>query len=201
MKTARHLLHSFVSGVLIILGCAIFLSCENRVIGATLFTVALCTICNFGMPLYTGMVSYVDRLGQLPELALCFIGNAAGCIAAGMALGYAQPSLAQKAMGIVENKLALAPLRVVVLAIFCGMLMFIAVQGYRSLTGTARYISMFLCIPSFILSGFEHSVADVGYFAIAGVPLSVSAVVFILLAVVGNAMGGQLLYRASRKPK
>jgi formate/nitrite transporter FocA (FNT family) len=45
------------------------------------------------------------------------------------------------------------------------------------------------CIPVFILSGFEHSVADMFYFAAAGL-FSLQSFVYIFLVVLGNTLGG-----------
>ncbi|MBQ2175260.1 MAG: formate/nitrite transporter family protein, partial [Alphaproteobacteria bacterium] len=48
------------------------------------------------------------------------------------------------------------------------------------------------CIPVFILSGFEHSVADIFYFAASGI-VSLKAFCFICIVILGNSIGGMLL--------
>ena len=44
----------------------------------------------------------------------------------------------------------------------------------------------------FILSGFEHSIADIFYFAASGI-VSLRAFGFLWLVILGNAAGGMLL--------
>ena len=64
--------------------------------------------------------------------------------------------------------------------------MYVAVWIYRdkrSMTG------VFFCIPVFVLAGFEHSIADMFYFALAGL-FNTRALVFILLVLLGNSLGG-----------
>lgn len=47
-------------------------------------------------------------------------------------------------------------------------------------------------MPVFILSGFEHSIADMFYFGASGI-FSLSAALFMLAVVIGNSLGGMLL--------
>lgn len=47
---------SVCAGLLIAIGGSVFLSCENRYIGAMLFSVALLCICYRGYYLYTGKI-------------------------------------------------------------------------------------------------------------------------------------------------
>ena len=69
---------------------------------------------------------------------------------------------------------------------FCGILMYAAVWIYRE---KKTALGILFCIPVFILSGFEHSIADMFYFALAGL-FNPRAFVFILLVVLGNSLGG-----------
>ena len=48
---------------------------------------------------------------------------------------------------------------------------------------------IFLCIPVFILSGFEHSIANMFYFAAAR-SLSVEVIIYIITVILGNSLGG-----------
>ena len=73
-------------------------------------------------------------------------------------------------------------------AFFCGILMYVAVSVYKE---NNTPLGIMFCIPVFILSGFEHSIADMCYFAVAGYTLP--AVLFVAVVVVGNAIGGMFL--------
>ena len=56
-------------------------------------------------------------------------------------------------------------------------------------------------MPVFILAGFEHSIANMFYFATAA-SFSLDTVIYILVVVLGNTIGGMLLpLLAMVKPK
>ena len=67
--------------------------------------------------------------------------------------------------------------------------MYLAVSIYKEKSSAAAIL---LCVPAFILCGFEHSVADMFYFGAAGV-FSGGAALFIATVVAGNTLGGMLL--------
>ena len=69
---------------------------------------------------------------------------------------------------------------------FCGVLMYTAVWIYRE---KKTALGILFCIPVFILAGFEHSIADMFYFSLAGL-FKTRALVFLLLVVLGNSLGG-----------
>jgi formate/nitrite transporter FocA (FNT family) len=48
------------------------------------------------------------------------------------------------------------------------------------------------CVPIFILSGFEHSIADMFFFAASGI-VTPRTVVFICVVILGNSAGGMLI--------
>ena len=53
-------------------------------------------------------------------------------------------------------------------------------------------IGILLCIPTFILSGFEHAIADAFYFAAAAEP-SVQSIFYLFFVLSGNTAGGCLI--------
>ena len=69
-----------LAGISVGLGGLVFLSVENRVVGAALFTIGLFAVCTFGFHLFTGKVCYVfqnDR-GYALDLPVIWLGNLAG---------------------------------------------------------------------------------------------------------------------------
>ena len=97
-------------------------------------------------------------------------------------------------LALCEARLAKAPLTLLVDGIFCGILIFICVEIYKT-RGTV--LGILICIPTFILCGFEHSVADIFYFANARI-FSGKAVTVVLLVALGNAIGALLIPAARR---
>ena len=65
--------------------------------------------------------------------------------------------------------------------------MFIAADVYKT---QKSYLGAFICVPVFILAGSEHSIADMFYFALAGWIFRPQSLLFLLLVVLGNSLGG-----------
>ena len=57
------LVKSILAGIMIGVGCNIFISCENKYIGSLLFSLGLVTILLFDFSLYTGNVCYIPEKG------------------------------------------------------------------------------------------------------------------------------------------
>lgn len=189
---------SFVSGILgggcIALGGVAFLSLENSVLGALFFTVGLFTICTLGLNLFTGKVCYVfqrDRAYAL-SLPVIWLGNLAGTVAVGLLVQATRLSagLTARAQSVSQVKLSDGWLSLFLLGILCNIFIYIAVEGFnQNPHQLGKYLSLFFGVMVFILCGYEHCVADMFYFTVAGVW---SADVFLRLLVItlGNAVGG-----------
>lgn len=191
----RHFFAGIAAGLLVGIGGAVFLACESRVAGAVLFSVALLAICLLGLSLFTGKVGYLvashekaDWQGVLSALA----GNAAGAVLCALLVAWGKNEAAQAARALCAGKLDRPLLSALPGGFLCGVLMYAAVQTYRTKN---TCLGILFCIPAFILAGFEHSIADMFYFALAalgGLPGS-GAAPFLLLVIAGNALGGCFL--------
>ena len=187
------------AGMMVGIGGSVYLSCTNKVVGAVLFSVALICICILGFYLYTGKIGlFMETPSKktIPLLAIGFGGNAIGAALTGIATAYVKPALITVAQASCNAKLENGNIKGMIAAIFCGVLMYTAVKTYQA-KGTL--LGIIFCIPTFILSGFEHSVADVYYFTVAlmggnfSLSLLLSSIVFIIFAIVGNTLGGWLV--------
>ncbi len=181
------------AGLCICMGGAVFLACENKVVGAVLFSVALLCICFKGYSLYTGKIGYIPEKHDkeaFSVLLLGLLGNAIGVTAGGMAIGHNMTALRDKATAICTAKLDQIPLETLVRAMGCGILMYLAVSIFRD--NDKNPIAIMFCIPVFILSGFEHSIADFFYFACSSIR-SLEAFFYIWLVILGNTIGSILL--------
>ncbi len=194
MSRAKVFVSSILAGICVAIGGTVFLSLESKVLGATLFTVGLFTICMFGLHLFTGKVCYVFErdLNYTIDLVFIWLGNFAGT--GGVALlermTRTGPALAEKATAICQVKLNDSLLSVFILAVFCNMLIYIAVDGYtKNPHEVGKYLALFLGVVVFILCGFEHCVANMYYFSIAGV-WSGKTLLYLFLMTLGNAVGG-----------
>lgn len=190
-------LSAVVAGLCIALGGSAFLSIENKVVGAIAFTVGLFVICSYGFHLFTGKVCYVlDNDGRFAAmLPVIWVGNVVGtwCVAFLERQTRVGAAMAERAVGMVDVKLADSLVSVFILAIFCNLLIYIAVEGFaRHQHEIGRYVSLFFGVTIFILCGFEHCVANMYYISMANA-WGGRALIFLLVNTLGNAVGGLLL--------
>lgn len=180
------------AGICIGIGGTVLLSLEDRVPGAILFSVALLSICMLGLYLFTGKVGYLvdaHTAADIASVVAGLFGNALGCWLSALGVRLIRPALISKAQTLVTPKLQQSWYCALTAGIFCGILMYAAVQIFREKKSTA---GIFFCVPVFILSGFEHSIADMFYFFCAG-EYSVDMVAFLVAVIAGNSIGGCLM--------
>ena len=80
------------------------------------------------------------------------------------------PKLAGSAALLCETKLSDNLGGGFLLAIFCNLLIFIAVDGFKHHSHEiGKYLGLFFGVVAFILCGFEHCVANMYFFTIGGV--------------------------------
>lgn len=193
-ENGRIFLKAAAAGIMIGIGGAVYLTLENRVIGAVLFGVGLYTIVLNGLFLYTGKVGYLisakDKKAYILQLIFTWLGNFAGTALAAAAISATRiRNLRRTAEVICKTKLADTPHSILILAVFCGILMYVAVDGFRE---KGNPLILFFCVTVFILCGFEHCIANMFYFSLAGA-WSLRAVIYLLLMTLGNSVGGILL--------
>ncbi|MDR1674346.1 MAG: formate/nitrite transporter family protein [Oscillospiraceae bacterium] len=191
----KTLFQGILSGILIVIGCTVYLSCENKYVGAVLFSVALLSICSLNLPLFTGSVGFVKSLNDIINLLLCLAGNTVGCAVAGLSVGVAYPEVSAAALASSALKFGSHPVAAFAASVMCGILMYTAVYIYRNNEGISRYIGILICVPTFILCRFEHSIANLGYLFIA--KAGITNLLNLPLFIIGNA-AGSLLIRFSK---
>ncbi len=199
---------AFAAGIFIGLAGTVFLSVPDKTAGAFLFGFGLLTIVCSGFKLYTGAIGYLVLQGKktpsyLLTLLIIWIGNWIGTFFVGTAVRYSRvgESVASRAAGLCQVKMADGWISLLVLSFFCGILMFLAVDTFRrkdEIPSVARTGMVFLCVMVFILSGFEHCVADMYYFSAAGM-WNGGSLARTLWMTLGNSLGGFLLPLLGRR--
>ncbi len=188
------------AGICITLGGAVFLAVENRIVGAVLFSVALLSICMKGYALFTGKVGFIPEdhgKDAVETLLLALLGNAIATVLGGLIIRAALPNLGTAAETVCQTKLTQFWWSTLIRGVFCGILMYLAVSTWRD---SKTPLGILFCIPVFILSGFEHSIADIFYFAASGI-VSLQAFLFLCLVILGNAVGAMILPLLSGLPR
>lgn len=195
-----------MAGLMISIGGAAYLFCLSKgimVVGAFMFAAGLFTICEYQYNLYTGKVGYIaasftnTALIKLTILSLAF--NLIASFLAGVLLQSLYPALRESALTLYTAKLASSYVKSFISAIFCGILVFYAVDTFKR----GIKIGVFIFIPLFIVCGFDHSIANSFYngAAISSLTWSVRNVIFTLIVIIGNGIGGMLPLLFTRKYK
>lgn len=181
--------NGIAAGCLISIGGCVYLSCsDNKYVGAVLFSVALLCICYKGFSLFTGKVGgMIENHDSVAfKILLCgLVGNIIATLLFGLAASYTFSGITDTAGTICSVKLEQSPLQALFRAFMCGVLMQMAVSIYKE---KKTPLGILFCVPTFILSGFEHSIADMFYFFTARL-FSPAVFGYLLLIVIGNAAG------------
>lgn len=190
------LIKAFLAGIMISIGGTIYLSLENKIIGAFLFSIGLFMICVNGYNLYTGKIGYLieRKKGFVTELIITLIGNFIGTVSSGLVLSKTRiySSIKEVAEKICTIKINDNLLSIFILSLFCGMLMYLAVDLYKRKTDTGRYLGIFLGVTVFILAGFEHCVANMYYFTVADM-WEGKTLLYVLIMILGNSVGSIII--------
>lgn len=196
-------LQALLAGIMIAIGGMAYLGVAGREAGALIFCTGLFSVLIFKLPLFTGRIGYcLSPTGDSPRrLALMLLANLTGAAL----VGFVSPLMGvqvKDAVPIVESKLTAGALSLLLRGVGCGMMMYVAVSSFRRLAPSERFIGTFLAVPAFILSGFEHSVADAFYMAAAisrGAVPSVQWLAVMAWVIIGNGLGSVLVYALTPK--
>ena len=176
----KEFIKSIFAGIMIGIAGLLSANIATNWVGACLFTVGLIVICFEDYNLYTGKIGFVNSFRDVLQCGIYILGNAIGVALIALSAGNNAVITT-----LVVHKLELNLFTVFIKAFWCGFLMYLAVdifKKYKSIIGIA------LCIPAFILCGFDHSIADMFYFFNAGAT-SLYAFLFLLIVLIGNALG------------
>lgn len=205
MTYVRNLCSAILAGIMISFGGGVYLACESKVAGALLFSLGLTVILLNGFLLFTGKTAYLleNKPSYVPYLLTIWVGNILGCMLMGAIVAYAKPALGDTAAKVCAAKLEQDAWQTILLGALCGVLVYIAVDFFKSdedKKSFPKYLLVFTCVPAFILSGFEHSVADMFYFAAASdhALYTGEGILYILLVSAGNLVGAVLFHTLRR---
>lgn len=191
------LFKSFLAGIMIAIGGTVFLSIENKVIGASLFSIGLFGVLIYNLNLYTGKIGYLItnfNLKYIKELIITLIGNFIGACSVGFILRYTRiyDKIYEKSLTLANTKLNDNILSIFILSIFCGILMYYAVNGFKKQTDFGKYLVVYLGVAVFILCGFEHCIANMYYFSVADI-WSLKTLGYTGIMVLGNSIGSFII--------
>ena len=203
MKYLKEFIFAILAGIAISIGCVIFLSVPDKLAGSILFATGLLTILTFRLNLFTGKAPYIciNKPKYVLFVFVIWLGNFAGALITSFLIK--QTSIYTK---IIERctEIAIAKsndnlISLLILGIFCGILMFIAVDTFSKNNSSYITVLIIFCVSVFILSGFEHSVADMFYFLLA-LDYKIWLVPLLVISA-GNVIGGNIFCLLVKKIK
>lgn len=200
-------IRAFMAGILIGIGGSAYLVATYKhgspLIGVFLFAIALLSICLYRCNLYTGKICFVLVGGgisrtEIYDHALMLLFNSIGAILMGVIFKIAHIIPENMVEQVVLAKINLLWYEKLLRGFLCGICVYIAVNAFHPLAKINSHLApivLIIAVMVFVLSGFEHSIADIFYFA-AYVPTKLftwEGFSTIGLIIIGNTIGGMFL--------
>lgn len=190
------LLKAIMAGVYIGIAGLVYLSLENHIIGAFLFSFGLLVVVTKGYHLYTGQVGHLFPYskGYLVVLLKTILGNMIGiAIVAFLFRLTGISSVVTAGSDLFASKLVNAWYETLVLAIFCGMMVYIAIDSFKNVKhDLAKIMILVFAVMIFVLSKFEHSIVNMLYFFLSDM-YTIKALLYLFLMILGNGIGAIIL--------
>lgn len=148
-----------------------------------LFSFALLTIIQNKLPLFTGRIGFL-RESKVKDLLQILVFNLVGVPLPVLMTALCREGLYDKVVSVSQTKFSYSFWQLFLLGVLCGVLMLVAVY-------TKREVITVFCIMIFILSGFEHCIADFPFLVLN--PGAANFIKFICI-VLGNSVGAVAAY-------
>lgn len=177
---------STLAGLLISLGATAFLTVDNKIVGALLFSIGLTAVILLEANLYTGKIGYVNSKAKLISAALILIQNLLVALVCGLIFYSTKNNICEN---LWLNKLTKSWYEFLFDSIGCGICIYLSVELYKK---TGSIFVIILGVLVFILSGFEHCIADIFYLS-ASMSFDLKSILYILTAIIGNSIGSLLI--------
>lgn len=183
-----------------------------KILQGASFGIALCMVTLGGVDLFTGnnlvmTIGLLEKRTVLRDLVkvwtVSYAGNFMGAVVCAWLFymtGYVVGDMAAYVEKVTFLKTSATFSELLFRGILCNVLVCMAVWcAYRVKNEVAKILLIFCCIYPFILSGFEHSIANIMLFSLAMIMphdemISISGVLHNIIPVtIGNMIGGGLL--------
>lgn len=181
-----------------------------KFLGALVFPVGLMFVVIAGAELFTGnnlmtlalFNKTITLKGLFKNWFFVYIGNFIGCILLALSIHYSNllnDNALNLALNIGKGKVSLTLGEAFIRAILCNMIVVLAVwMGTAARDITSRIFATWFPIMLFVLSGYEHSIANMFFLSLAkfsGLDLSWTAIWYnnLIPVTLGNIVGGAII--------
>ncbi len=199
MSSIQNFFSAFLSGIVIALGGAasLYLKADSPIAAAIMFSLGFIVIGVFELSIFTdnlgGIFSKKTGLKQLKKNLILWLGNILGAGIIGVLM---LPHLNTAALELMVTKFELSLSELAINSVLCGMLIYIAMHGFRK-AGSGFTGCAVLFLASYMISafGFEYAVTNILYIAsafnnLASYEKNIGEIlVLTILVAVGNAIG------------
>lgn len=170
------------AGYLVGMGVVVNTLSTNTYIGGMLFSIALLVIIKCNLELYTGRIGfyYENKYSIYQFLQMLFL-NLVGVFTIFIMKFYEDYGLPVK---VAKDKFSHSSVYLLSMGILCGILMYIAIY-------CKNMIITIFCIMTFILSGYEHCIADFPYLIVA---FTFENLFKYICIVIGNTIGAIVVH-------
>ncbi len=198
------LLKAVLGGITLSLGGAawLWLADENPLGGALVFALGLLVVFVLDLELYTNRAGLLVEQSRETVAAWCLslvkilVGNLMGAAWTGTGLLATRLSvrMSEAAVDMTMAKLTDRYSSIFLLAVFCGMLMFIAAECWRrGKDPLSRVLPVVLCGAAMAVTGFDHCVVDLFIFSLSGGLYTHQGLWALAISAVGNLVGALVI--------
>lgn len=182
MKFVIDIKRALYAGILVGIGDIAYITIKNNYIGAMLFSLALLTVINSGLNLYTGKIGFYKKY-NFRFLIKILLANLIGVAFVYMIFLQAKEKMFLPSLTTACNKFSCGSFSLFIFGLLCGMCMHIAVSNKN------KIITVF-SIMIFILCGFRHCIADFPFLLLN---FSFVNLLKFISIVLGNSIGAMMI--------
>lgn len=198
--------------LIMILGTEVPIEFRKLIMGAT-FGIALTLVVFAGAELFTGYTMYTTMavlekkmtvLSAVKISSFVWLANLSGAVLLVLMYKFGSGSIIKEADTVLQSvaykKINASAMHLFFNGILCNWLVCLAIwMSARMSSDSAKCIAIFWCLLAFIVSGFEHSVANMTVFSLALLGPAIEGVTFsgaafnLFWVTLGNTVGGSVL--------
>ena len=196
------LIRSIWAGIFIGIGATALMGIQVPIVGSLFFALGLLTIIHLKLNLYTGAIGFLKESFSLKNMGVIYLGNLIGTFLYGSCLKLSNLGITPAAIlakkGVLIANIPDFAFHILFASFMCGVLMYTAVAVWKETQNVfSNALITVLCVSVFILSGFEHCIANMFYFTIAKA-WTIQAVIYLAIMTLGNGVGAILFHRLSK---
>lgn len=187
---------SVLAGVFISVGAVCYLNNPN-IIGAILFSIGIMAVIALDCPLYTGKIGFINK-NNYGDMGVVLTCNLIGSFGSGIIYGLCvSDNIYATANNIIVHKLDQPYFTQFIMGIGCGICIYLCVLFAKKFSNP---VLIALPIVVFIMSGYNHCIADTFYYAVYG-KFNDEFILYLIRVIAGNSVGSIVVHQILKNTK